>query len=271
MWTRLRTDWVVIFGLFLVLLAVIFAFCAEIIAPYDPLQVAMYESLEAPSFDHIMGTDILGRDVFSRIIYGARPSLIIGVVATSISLLIGLIIGAIAGYYGGWLDSLLMRITDVFLAFPFFLLAIAILTFLGTNLLNIFIALSMVGWTNYARLVRGQVISLKHRDYVKAARSIGANDSRIILRHVLPNILAPVIVYTTMNVGVIILAEAGLSFLGLGVQPPHPSWGLMLAEGKDYFFAASWTVIWPGIAIFLTVLGYNLLGDGLRSALDPRQ
>ncbi|MDO0821487.1 nickel transporter permease [Desulfosporosinus nitroreducens] len=270
MWVRLKRNRLAIFGLFLVVFLILVALFANVIAPYDPVQIALKDSLKEPNLAHLMGTDVLGRDIFSRIIYGARASLIIGVVATSISVVIGVIIGAFSGYYGGWLDSLMMRITDIFSAFPFFLLAIAIMTFLGPSLLNIFFALGIVGWTNYARLVRGQVILVKESKYIEAARSIGAKDRRIILRHILPNAIAPVIVYTALNIGGVILAEAGLSFLGLGVRPPAPSWGSMLAEGKDFIFNASWLVVWPGVAIFLTVLGYNLLGDGLRNALDPR-
>jgi peptide/nickel transport system permease protein len=270
MWVRLKRNKLALFGLFLVVALILIALSARIISPYDPIQISLKQSLRPPSLAHLMGTDVLGRDIFSRIIYGARASLIIGVVATSISLVIGVIVGAIAGFYGGWLDSILMRITDVFFAFPFFILAIAIMTFLGPSFINIFIALGIVGWTNYARLVRGQVMSVKECDYVEAAHAVGAKNARIIWRHVMPNTLAPIIVYTTMNIGGVILAEAGLSFLGIGVQPPSPSWGLMLAEASNFIFNAPWMVIWPGVAIFLTVLGYNLLGDGLRDALDPR-
>ena len=269
-WVRLKRNKLALFGLFLVVALVVIAISAGKIAPYDPIAIALKESLKPPSLAHLMGTDVLGRDVFSRIIYGARASLVIGVVATSISLVIGVVVGAIAGYYGGWIDSIMMRITDIFFAFPFFLLAIAIMTFLGPSFINVFIALGVVGWTNYARLVRGQVISVKESDYVEAAHAVGAKDFRIIWKHVLPNTLAPIIVYTTMNIGGVILAEAGLSFLGIGVQPPAPSWGLMLSEASNFIFNAPWMVIWPGVAIFLTVLGYNLLGDGLRDALDPR-
>jgi ABC-type dipeptide/oligopeptide/nickel transport system permease subunit len=269
-WVRLKRNKLALFGLFLVVALILIALLAGIISPYDPVQIYLKESLRPPSSAHLMGTDVLGRDILSRIIYGSRASLIIGVVATSISLVIGVIVGAISGYYGGWLDSIMMRITDVFFAFPFFILAIAIMTFLGPSFINIFIALGIVGWTNYARLIRGQVISVKESDYVEAAHAVGAKDARIIWKHVMPNTLAPIIVYTTMNVGGVILAEAGLSFLGIGVQPPAPSWGLMLAEASNFIFNAPWMVIWPGVAIFLTVLGYNLLGDGLRDALDPR-
>ena len=230
MWVRLKRNKLALFGLFLVVSLILIALFAGVISPYDPIQISLKQSLKPPSLAHLMGTDVLGRDIFSRIIYGARASLIIGVVATSISLVIGVIVGAISGYYGGWLDSILMRITDVFFAFPFFLLAIAIMTFLGPSFINIFIALGIVGWTNYARLVRGQVMSVKGCDYVEAAHAVGAKDARIIWKHVMPNTLAPIIVYTTMNIGGVILAEAGLSFLGIGVQPPSPSWGLMLSE-----------------------------------------
>ena len=270
MWVRLKRNKLALFGLFLVVALILIAVFAKFIAPYDPIQIYLKESLRPPSLAHLMGTDVLGRDIFSRIIYGARASLVIGVVATSISLVIGVLVGAIAGFYGGWLDSILMRVTDIFFAFPFFLLAIAIMTFLGPSFINIFIALGIVGWTNYARLVRGQVMSVKESDYVEAAHAVGAKNARIIWKHVMPNTLAPIIVYTTMNIGGVILAEAGLSFLGIGVQPPSPSWGLMLSEASNFIFNAPWMVIWPGVAIFLTVLGYNLLGDGLRDALDPR-
>ncbi|AET68871.1 ABC-type dipeptide/oligopeptide/nickel transport system, permease component [Desulfosporosinus orientis DSM 765] len=257
-------------GFILVVSFVFIALFAQAIAPYDPLQIALNESLQKPSWAHLMGTDILGRDVFSRIIYGTRTSLTIGVAATGISLVIGVVVGAISGYYGGWIDSLIMRITDVFLAFPFFLLALAIMTFLGSSFMNVFLVLGTVGWTHYARLVRGQVMFVKVSLFIEAARALGAKDSRIVFKHILPSSIAPVIAYMTLNIGSVILAEAGLSFLGMGVHPPAASWGLMLAESKDYFFNASWMVIWPGTAIFLTVLGYNLLGDGLRDALDPR-
>lgn len=270
MWVRLKRNKLALFGLFLVIALIVIAILASFIAPYDPIQISLKDSLKSPSSAHLMGTDVLGRDIFSRIIYGTRASLIIGVVATSISLIIGVVIGSIAGYYGGWIDSIMMRITDIFFAFPFFLLAIAIMTFLGPSFINVFIALGIVGWTNYARLVRGQVISVKESDYIEAAHAVGAKDLRIIWNHVLPNTLAPIIVFTTMNIGGVILSEAGLSFLGIGVQPPAPSWGLMLSEASNFIFNAPWMVIWPGVAIFLTVLGYNLLGDGLRDALDPR-
>lgn len=270
MWSRLKKNKLALVGLFLVVLLILLAIFAGVIAPYDPTQNYLKESLKAPSLKHLMGTDVLGRDIFSRVIYGSRASLIIGVVATSISLVIGVFLGAISGFYGGKLDSIIMRITDIFFAFPFFVFAIAVMTFLGPSFINVFIALGLIGWTNFARLVRGQVLAVKASDYIEAARAIGVKNARIIWKHVLPNTLAPIIVYSTMNIASAILSEAGLSFLGIGVQPPDPSWGLMLSEGTSYIWTAPWLVIWPGVAIFLTVLGYNLLGDGLRDALDPR-
>ncbi len=270
MWVRLKRNKLAMVGLFLVVALILIAIFADFIAPYAPDKNSLKESLLSPSLQHLMGTDVLGRDVFSRVVYGSRASLVIGVVATSISLVIGVTLGAIAGFFGGWVDALIMRITDIFFAFPFLVFAIAVVTFLGPGFINVFIALGLIGWTSFARLVRGQVLAIKANDYVEAAHAIGAPNRRIIWKHVLPNTVAPIIVYTTMNIGNAILSEAGLSFLGIGVQPPNPSWGLMLSEAKNYIWNAPWNVVWPGIAIFITVLGYNLLGDGLRDALDPR-
>ena len=219
----------------------------------------------------LLGTDKFGRDILSRILYGAQISLIVGVLAEIIAILIGVTIGAMAGYFGGFLDSLLMRLTDTFFAFPPLLLAIGILAvFEKPGLFTVFVALGVVGWTSVARIVRGTVLSVKEEDFVEAARAVGASDSRIIIRHILPNSLAPIIVVGTLGVAANILSEAGLSFLGLGVQPPTPSWGIMLAEGRNLIQSSPWICIFPGLAILFTVLGFNLLGDGLRDALDPR-
>jgi peptide/nickel transport system permease protein len=219
----------------------------------------------------LLGTDWHGRDILSRIIYGSQVSLLVGVVATLISLLIGIIIGSLAGYFGGWMDNALMRLTDTFFAFPSILLAIVILaTFRQPGLWALFIALGFTGWTGIARVIRGQILSLKEQEFVMAARSIGCSHLRIILRHLLPNCLAPIIVLGTLAVAENILSEAGLSFLGIGIQPPTPSWGNMLAEARGNLMDMPWWGVFPGLALAFTVLGFNLFGDGLRDILDPR-
>lgn len=218
-----------------------------------------------------LGSDIHGRDVLSRIIYGARVSLLVGVVAEIISVIIGVAIGSAAGYFGGWIDSVLMRVTDTFYAFPPILLAIGILAiFENPGLIGIFIALGVTGWTAHSRVVRGQVLSLKEREFVEAARAVGAGHLRIILKHIIPNCIAPIIVLGTLGVAGNVLSEAGLSFLGLGISPPTPSWGNMLAEGRNYLATKPWLCIFPGAALAATVWGFNLLGDGIRDILDPR-
>jgi len=241
----------------------------EINAEFEGVPEGQFSPAKTNLF--VLGTDKFGRCILSRILFGAQISLLVGVVAEIIAVVIGVTIGALAGYFGGILDSLLMRLTDTFFAFPPLLLAIGILAiFEKPGLFTIFVALGIVGWTSIARIVRGQVLSVKEEDFVEAARAVGANDFRIIIRHILPNSLAPIIVVGTLGVAANILSEAGLSFLGLGVQPPTPSWGIMLAEGRNLIEGAPWICIFPGLAILFTVLGFNLLGDGLRDALDPR-
>jgi peptide/nickel transport system permease protein len=240
----------------------------------DPMYVNTSKIMQTqflpPSLQHPMGTDNFGLDIFARVVYGARVSLLVGFVATGISVVIGLILGAISGYYGGIVDSIVMRITDVFLAFPYILLAILLISVMGMGLGPVLVAIGVLGWTTIARVFRSSILSVKQSDYVEAARAMGASDVRIMVRHILPNALAPIIVYSTMSVGGVILTEAALSFLGLGVQPPTPSWGGMLNEAQDYIVTHPGLFIWPGLAIILTVLAFVLLGDGLRDALDVK-
>jgi len=245
----------------------VFAF---LLAPYDPGKTDVSLKLKSPSSRNYVGTDQLGRDVFSRMLHGSRISLSVGFVAVAISILIGILVGAVAGYYGGWVDTILMRFVDTMLCFPSFFLILTIVALLGPNIFNIMIVIGITSWMGTARLVRAEFLSLRERDYVQAAKALGAGDRRIMLRHLLPNALAPVFVSATLKVASAILIEAGLSFLGFGVQPPAPSWGNILTEGRTYIFDAWWLTVFPGIAILITVLSFNLLGEGLRDALDPR-
>ncbi len=244
------------------------AVLAPAIAP-DPGLVDISQQLQPPSLHAILGTDDLGRDVFARIVYGARISLLVGFVAVGIATLVGVLLGAIAGYYGGWLDVVIMRFVDIMLCFPSFFLILAVIAFLEPSIWNIMIIIGLTGWMGVARLVRAEFLSLRERDFVLAIRSLGASDSRIILRHILPNALSPVLVSAALGIAGAILTESALSFLGIGVQPPTPSWGNMLIAGKQTLGTAWWLSVFPGIAILLTVLSYNLLGEGLRDALDP--
>jgi peptide/nickel transport system permease protein len=247
------------------------AIFAEYIAPYDPLEQNIIMKLKPPSKAHWFGQDPLGRDMLSRIIYGSRISLKVGIATVTISLTVGLIIGSISGYYGGFVDDLFMRIVDILMAFPGILLAIAMVAVLGPDLNHVILALCLIGWVGYARLVRGQVLYVRELDYVTAAQALGASPARIIALHIIPNLIAPVIVEATFGMAGAILAEASLSFLGLGAQPPTPSWGAMLNEGRQYLLLAPHTTTFPGIAIMLVVLGFNFLGDGLRDYLDVKR
>jgi len=270
-WRRARRRRNLVAGGILVGMLVVAAAFAPWIAPYDPIRDANLENnLRSPGGTFLLGTDTFGRDVFSRIVYGARISLGIGVVVQAVALTMGLTLGLLSGFYGGWTDNLIMRVAEVIFAFPGLLFAIAVMAVIGPSLYNVFLALGLVGWTSLARVVRGQVFAIKAHEYVEAARALGASNGRIILRHLLPNTLAPAIVLVTLGIGHAILAEASLSFLGLGAQPPTPSWGSMLTVGRDYLSLAPWLSVYPGLAIFLTVIGFNLLGDGLRDLLDPR-
>ncbi len=256
-------------GLVIVLFAVVVALAAPLLAPFDPYQQQLVERFHAPSVLHWFGQDDLGRDILSRVIYGTRVSLMVGIITVSVSAVLGMLVGAIAGYRGGWIDEILMRLTDIMLAFPGILLAIAIMAILQPSFSNVVIALSIVGWKGYARLVRGEVLKEKEKEYVLAARALGYSQTRIIARHILPNTFNPVLVMGALGMATMIIAEAGLSFLGLGTQPPTPSWGGMLSDGANYFWEAPHMTIFPGLAIMVLVLGFSFLGDALRDALDP--
>ena len=258
------------FGLVVVLLFVLVALCAAWIAPHDPIATSWSAVRKAPSGAYWFGTDELGRDVLSRVIWGARASLLAGLVSVCISMLLGVPIGLLGGYLGGWTDGVISRLTDAMLAIPFLILAIALAAFLGPSLSNAMIAIGVSATPVFIRLTRAQVLAVKVEDYVEAARAVGNPHWRIALRHVLPNILPPLIVQSTLAIAAAIIAEASLSFLGLGQQPPAPSWGSMLNTAKNYVDNAPWMALWPGLSIFLLVLSFNLLGDGLRDALDPR-
>lgn len=243
---------------------------APYIAPYDPSYIDVKNVLVPPCKEHLLGTDQLGRDVLSRIIWGGRVSLLVGFVAVGIAVAIGTFLGAVAGYYGGWVDGLIMRFVDIMLCFPAFFLILAVVALLEPSIWNIMVVIGLTSWMGVARLVRAEFLSLKEREFVLAARSQGASDLRIIFSHILPNALGPVFVAAILGIGAAILTESALSFLGIGVQPPTPSWGNMLTAGKDNIEIAYWLSLFPGLAILITVLGYNLLGEGLRDALDPR-
>jgi peptide/nickel transport system permease protein len=254
-------------------LIAVFAACAvlaPVLAPYDPLAQDLGVRLRPPSPEHWLGTDSLGRDIASRILYGARISLVIGVVVVASAGVVGTVIGLVAGYAGGLVDEALMRLTEVFLAFPALILAMAIAGALGPSLTNAIIAIAAVTWAVYARLTRGQILSLRRREFVEAARAMGASGMRILLRHLLPNALAPLMIQASFDMGSAIIAAAGLSFIGFGAQPPTPEWGVMISEGRNYISTQLWLSLFPGLAILLAVGSFNLLGDGLRDAFDPR-
>lgn len=272
-WRRLRKNKLAIIGLAIVLTLMLTALLAPLVAPYAPDKQNLQISRVGPSAKHWFGTDILGRDYFSRVIYGARISVSIGLISVTISLLIGLTLGAVAGYFGGWLDALIMRLADVFFAFPFIIGAIVVMTVLQgriPRLYALFIAIGVFGWASVARLFRASILQVKGSEYVEAAKAQGAGHIRILTRHIIPNALAPVIVFSTIATGSVILLEAALSFLGIGVPVGTPAWGLMVADGKSYLTTEPWLVLFPGVAIMLTVLGFIFLGDGLRDSLDPR-
>ena len=249
---------------------VLIALFANWVAPYDPISVVPEGGKQPPSRAHLMGTDLLGRDILTRVIFGARLSLLIGLVSVCIGATLGTIIGLGAGYYGGWLETVTMRVMDAMLAFPGILLALTVVVALGSGIVNVMIAVGVATIPGYARLVRGTVLSAKENVYVEAARVMGCPSTRIMFRHILPNVIAPVIVLSTLRFGIAILSAAGLSFLGLGAQPPTPEWGLMVSMGRTYLGKAWWMSTFPGLAITVAVIAINLMGDGLREALDPK-
>ena len=270
-WGKLRRNHVALFGLGLALFFVLVAVLAPVLPIPDPAATDWGAVRKAPSAAHWLGTDELGRDVLSRMIWGAQASLLAGVVSVLIAVLMGVPLGLAAGYFGGWTDSVISRVTEALLATPFLILAIALAAFLGPSLTNAMIAIGVSATPIFIRLTRGQVLSVKTEDYVEGARAVGLSHLPIIGRYILPNVFPPILVQATLTIATAIIAEASLSFLGLGQQPPAPSWGSMLNVAKNFLSQAPWMAIWPGVAIFLVVLGFNLLGDGLRDALDPRE
>ncbi len=267
---RVGANLMALAGGLLLLAVAVAAVAAPSLAPAHPERLSLGESLEPPGPRHPFGTDYYGRDVLSRVLFGARVSLAIGLLAQLLALVVGATLGALAGYFGGWVDFVISRAVDVFLAFPDLLLAIGIAAALGPGLASVLLALGLVGWPGLCRLVRGEVLALRERDYIQAARAIGAGHWWILRRHVLPNVLTPILIASSLGLGSRIMQEASLSFLGLGVQPPVASWGSMIHYGLRWLSRAPWLVVFPGLAIALAVLGSNLLGDGLRDALDPR-
>lgn len=269
-WRRFSENPLSVTGLTVVLILAVVALLAPLIAPYGPTTINVFNVLSPPNTAHPFGTDELGRDVLSRMIWGSRASLKVGFIAVGIAITIGTLLGAMAGFYGGTIDSILMRFVDIMLAFPTFFLILAVIAIVEPSISTIMIIIGLTGWMDVARLVRAEFLTLKERDFVVSARAIGASDSRIIFRHIIPNALSPVFVAATFGIAGAILTESGLSFLGLGVQPPEPSWGNILTSGKDNITVAWWLSLFPGLAILITVLSYNLVGEGLRDALDPR-
>ena len=267
---RLSKSPLAMFGLAIILLLIFCALFAEVISPYSPIKQDLMHMFETPSAEHWLGTDEFGRDILSRLIFGARVSLQVGFIAVGIALVVGGMLGAISGYYSGWLDNSIMRVMDVLLSIPQTLLAIAIVAALGPSLMNLMIAVGISAVPTYARIVRGSVLSIRSMEFIEAARSVGSSDLRIILRHIIPNSMAPIIVQSTLGVASAILNAAGLSFIGLGIQPPNPEWGAMLSGGRQYIRDFPHMTLYPGLAIMFTILALNFLGDGLRDALDPK-
>jgi peptide/nickel transport system permease protein len=269
-WLSFSKNKIALVGLGIVIFFIIVAILAPVIAPYNFKEQNLVNRFQAPSSEHWFGTDDFGRDIFSRIVYGARISLWVGFFSVLGSVIFGTLLGIVAGYYGRWVDAIISRIFDIMLAFPSILLAIAVVAILGPSLQNALIAIAVINIPNFGRLVRSKVLSVKQEEYIMAARAVGMKDSRILFHHILPNSISPVIVQATLAIATAIIEAAALGFLGMGAQAPTPEWGKMLADSKNYIMQAPWTLFFPGIAIMLTVLGFNLMGDGLRDALDPK-
>jgi peptide/nickel transport system permease protein len=269
-WQRFKKNKLAVAGGIIVIILFFIALCADILSPYDPSDIDRNHVLESPNKTHPLGTDDLGRDVLSRMIHGSRISLSVGFVAVGIATIIGMILGALSGYYGSWTDRIIMRFIDIMLSIPTFFLILAVIAFIGPSVWNIMIVIGLTSWMGVARLVRAEFLSLKEREFVLAARALGASDMRIIFKHIMINSMAPVFVSAVLGIAAAILVESVLSFLGIGIQPPIPSWGNILTIGKDNLEIAWWLSVFPGLAILITVLGYNLVGEGLRDALDPR-
>ncbi|MBD3109994.1 ABC transporter permease subunit [Bacillus sp. AGMB 02131] len=257
-------------GAFIIIVFILLAILAPMIAPYDPTKMSPADKLQGPSAEHWLGTDDKGRDILSRLLFGARISLTVGILSTLLGAAVGIGLGLVSGYYGRWIDSLIMRICDILLAFPGILLALAIVAILGASTTNVIIAVAFFAVPTFARIVRGSVLSVKKLEYIDAIRALGANDFRIIFRHILPNILSPIIVQATLYIASAIITASALSFLGMGTKPPTPEWGTMLSDGRSYIRQAPHITFFPGMVIFLVVIGFNLFGDGLRDALDPK-
>ncbi|ANB61286.1 ABC transporter permease [Anoxybacteroides amylolyticum] len=269
-WRSFKKNKIALIGMGIVVFFILLAVFAPLLAPYGINDQNLSLRLQAPSKDHLFGTDDFGRDILSRVIYGARISLWVGFFSVLGSVVIGSLLGIVAGYYGRWVDGIISRVFDIMLAFPSILLAIGIVAVLGPSLQNALIAIAVINIPNFGRLIRSRVLSIKQEEYIMAAKAIGMSDVRILFHHILPNSMAPIIVQGTLAIATAIIEAAALGFLGLGAQPPNPEWGTMLASSKEFLTQAPWTMIFPGLAIMLTVLGFNLMGDGLRDALDPR-
>ena len=270
LWERFLTNRLAVLGSVIIITLFIVSIFASSLSPYDPNHIAVNQILESPSSSRILGTDDLGRDLLSRVLWGTKISLRVGFVAVGLSTIIGIILGAIAGYYGRFIDNFIMRFVDIMLCFPTFFLILAVIAFLEPSIWNIMVVIGITSWMGVARLVRAEFLSLKERDFIMAVKALGASDIRIIFLHILPNTIAPILVSATLGVAGAVLTESALSFLGIGVQPPTPSWGNILTAGKDNIEIAWWLSLFPGLAILITVLGFNLIGEGIRDAMDPK-